>query len=92
MLNSSNATVVYRKVGSSVTLSCATTAVTNGIVWYFNNEPLTTGAVEVQQGSLTFSSLTLTDGGWYTCTADNDFWRGEKDFLLVVGGEFVCYC
>ena len=85
MLTSLNATVINATVGSNVTLICETAIVTYGVVWYFNNEPLTKG--EKDQGTLTLSSLKLTHSGWYTCVADNCSGRDEKDFLLLVGGE-----
>ena len=82
MLTSPDATVINATVGSNVTLICETAVVTYGVVWYFNNEPLTKG--EKDQGTLTLSSLELTQSGWYTCVADNYF---GKDFLLLVGGK-----
>ena len=93
VLRSGNGTVINATVGSDVTLICETDVMTYGVVWYFNNEPVTRGDVVVraQQGTLTISSLKLTDSGWYTCAADDQFGRDEMDFLLLVGGEVHLY-
>lgn len=91
-LRSTNDSVIYGSVGQNLTLRCYTANAGDSITWYFNNEPFTMGSDG--QGELTFTpqGLLVEHSGWYTCAIANSSGRDEKDFLLIVEGEFPLFC
>lgn len=80
--------MIFFAQGSIVNLTCS---VTDGdkntdyqIAWYRNNIP---HVRQSSNGTLALGSVSIADGGWYTCATSSDVERYEFDFLLVVGGK-----
>ena len=73
--------VIYAEVGQPLTLNCSLR------VWYKDNIPIPTTSSSrteiLQDGSLFFRSLDLTQSGWYTCANSTNT---EREELLIVGG------
>ncbi|NXU72771.1 CDON protein, partial [Oreotrochilus melanogaster] len=62
-----------QKPGGPVHLHCSAEPPTAGLSWLFNGEPLASkvGEVEIQPGSLTILSLSLSTSGQYQCVANS---------------------
>ncbi|XP_075377101.1 cell adhesion molecule-related/down-regulated by oncogenes isoform X2 [Mycteria americana] len=62
-----------QKSGGSVQLRCSAEPSTARLSWLFNGEPLDSkaGEVEIQSGSLTIVSLSLSTAGRYQCVANS---------------------
>ncbi|XP_035753384.1 cell adhesion molecule-related/down-regulated by oncogenes [Egretta garzetta] len=62
-----------QKSGGPVQLRCSAEPSTAGLSWLFNGEPLDSkvGEVEIQSGSLTIVSLSLSTSGRYQCVANS---------------------
>ncbi|NXX13200.1 CDON protein, partial [Podargus strigoides] len=62
-----------QKPGGSVQLRCSAQPSTARLSWLFNGEPLDSkvGEVEIQSGSLTIVSLSLSTSGRYQCVANS---------------------
>ncbi|XP_030320724.1 cell adhesion molecule-related/down-regulated by oncogenes isoform X2 [Calypte anna] len=62
-----------QKPGGPVHLHCSAAPSTAGLSWLFNGEPLANkvGEVEIQSGSLTILSLSLSTSGQYQCVANS---------------------
>lgn len=62
-----------QKSGGPVQLQCSAEPSTAHLSWRFNGEPLDSkvGEVEIQSGSLTIISLSLSTSGHYQCVANS---------------------
>ncbi|NXC19976.1 CDON protein, partial [Corythaeola cristata] len=62
-----------QKSGGSVQLRCSAEPSAARLSWLFNGEPLDSrvGEVEIQSGSLTIASLSLSTSGRYQCVANS---------------------
>lgn len=62
-----------QKSGAPIQLHCSAEPSTAHISWLFNGEPLDSrlGEVEIQSGSLTIVSLSLSTSGHYQCIANS---------------------
>ena len=77
--------VVFYTQGSSANLTCTLDGAPHDsylLAWYYNLVPRPSNDF-----SLIFDSISLSDGGWYTCTTSLESRRYQLDFLLVVGGK-----
>ena len=91
-ITSQQGSIVYHEAGSVLNLTCS--AQNLSIAWYYENVPLERGSTlqyRIFDNRLEISNLGFQQAGWYTCAASNPSGRAEGDFLVVVGGEKLCY-
>ena len=75
------------KQGSSVTFSCNITAAnpsTSTVTWKSQTNKL----IQHSNGVVTMSSVSVEQGGRYTCHANNSAGESQKPFTLTVG-EYI---
>ncbi|XP_071843255.1 hemicentin-1-like isoform X2 [Apostichopus japonicus] len=79
-------------VGSSVTFQCTTSGSPAAtIVWQNENEETISNSqrVLVSTNSLRITDVRLSDGGYYTCKAFNEYGENKASALLTVTDSFV---
>ena len=72
-----------------VTIYCDLIGTLQPPAWFLDNAPLSAEppGLTIEDTGLTLSNVKVSQSGWYTCSAANQWGREEHDFLVIVGGK-----